>query len=259
MGVLGTNLTRENITKIVIAELIDKKDIYEIIQVYGNNVDFDVVCTAPLNIPAHFCKNAVNYQLEKNYRNLPVYTCKISHKVDIMDKEEAYRMILTTKTKWEQNKKDTKGECSNMKRAMITAGENKGKTGEVVGMFFGVGICVIRTDDGKEYLAKLNEIKNVEHSIKKYTVIGLPKEMIREIGKNHDIIIYHSENGVVFFEDLNSYRGYQYIECQELFFDVLKKEYKIELPNDYSKITVFASSEEQIDEKVFDFHIGIMF
>ena len=46
------------------------------------------------------------------------------------------------------------------------------------------------------------------------------------------------------------------IKSANLFFDVLKKEYKIELPNDYSKITVFASSEEQIDEKVFDFNCG---
>lgn len=103
MGVLGTNFSSKNATKTVIAEVVDKKDCYEIIRVYGNNEDFDVVCTAPLKMPAHFGKKAVNHQLQTFYNDLPVYTCKISHNMLVMSKEEAFERILSTTKQWNKD------------------------------------------------------------------------------------------------------------------------------------------------------------
>ena len=101
MGVLGTNLTSKDTTKIVIAEVVDKEDTYEIIRVYGNDEDFDEICTAPLRIPAQFCKKAVNHHLRQPFnKEFPAYTCKISHNMLVMNQEEAYKRILTTTEKW---------------------------------------------------------------------------------------------------------------------------------------------------------------
>ena len=138
-----------------------------------------------------------------------------------------------------------------MKKATIISGENKGKSGEVIGMFFGAGICVIKADDGKEYTAKLDEIKTI-YPINKKTVIGLSKEMICEIANKLDMIIF-SCNGNVCFHDCKEYREYSQIECEESFLDILKTEYGIELPT--SNYTLFASEGKQ----EFDFYIGIMF
>lgn len=103
MGVLGTNLSMKDATKTVIAEVVDKEDCYEIIRVYGNNEDFDVICAAPLRMPAQFCKKAVNHQLNTYFNDLPVYMCKISHNMNVMSKEEAYQNILTTTNLWNIN------------------------------------------------------------------------------------------------------------------------------------------------------------
>jgi len=79
-----------------------------------------------------------------------------------------------------------------MERAMIISGENKGKSGEVIGMFYGAGICVIKTDDEKEYAAKLSEIK-ILYPIERRTVIGLPKEMVDEITKKCSIAFFTAD------------------------------------------------------------------
>lgn len=103
MGVLGMNLVGKDTTKIVIAEVVDKEDCYEIIRVYGNNEDFDVICTAPLRILARFCKKAVNHQLQTSFNDLPVYTCQISHNASVMSKGEAFNKILTATELWKKD------------------------------------------------------------------------------------------------------------------------------------------------------------
>ena len=137
-----------------------------------------------------------------------------------------------------------------MERAMIISGENEGKTGDVIGMFFGAGICVIKADDGKEYAAKLDEIRKV-YPVEKHSVIGLPKEMIEEIEKKYGISI-SANKGEVWFYELTEYREYEPSECEELFVETLKREYGIVLPDNY---ILFAADGNQ----KFDFYIGIMF
>lgn len=101
MGVLGTNLTSEDTTKIVVVKVIDAEDCYEIARVYGNNEDFDVICTAPLKMPAHFCKKAVNHYLQQPFnKKFSLYTCKISHNKSVMSMEEAFERILTATEQW---------------------------------------------------------------------------------------------------------------------------------------------------------------
>lgn len=140
-----------------------------------------------------------------------------------------------------------------MDRVMIVSGENKGKSGEVIGMFHGAGICVVKAEDGKEYVAKLDEIKKV-YPIEERIVIGLPKEMVEEISQKHGISIY-SYKGNVCFHDNIEYREYEPLECEEEFLDALKKEYGIALPVNYNGITLFAADGDQN----FGFYIGIMF
>lgn len=137
-----------------------------------------------------------------------------------------------------------------MDRVMIISGENKGKSGEAIGMFFGAGICVVKADDGKEYVAKLNEIRKI-YPIEKHAVIGLPKEMVKEIEKKCGISICVLK-GEVWFNELTEYREYEPSECEELFVDVLEREYGIILPENY---VLFAAEGNQN----FNFYIGIMF
>lgn len=138
-------------------------------------------------------------------------------------------------------------------RATIIKGENKGKSGEIIGMFFGAGICIIKTDDDNEYAVKPDEIQKIYSPIKS-TIIGLPKEMVEEI-ENREGISMCRNGGDIYFSDNKEYREYGYIECEELFLDILRKEYKIELPSDYSEITLFAAEGKQ----KFNFYVGLMF
>ena len=140
-----------------------------------------------------------------------------------------------------------------MDRVIIVSGENKGKSGEVIGMFFGAGVCVVKTEDGNEYVAKLDEIKKV-YSIEKRTVIGLPKEMVEEITRELEILV-DIDKGAVHFSSNFDYGTYTPLECEDMFLDTLKKKYGIELPSDYDKINLFSANEKQ----EFDFYIGIMF
>lgn len=100
MGVLGTNLNMRDATKIVIIEVVDNNDCYEIAHVYGDNEDFDVLCRFPLNMPMHFSNKAVNYHLQRISSGLPIYTCQISHKKDIMSMEEGIKRILGATKPW---------------------------------------------------------------------------------------------------------------------------------------------------------------
>lgn len=88
-------------TKIVIAKVMEKEDCYEVIHVYGNNEDFDVMCNFPLRIPALYTKVGVDKFLERhNPRNLPVYSCTLSHDMNVMGKEEAFEKILDATELW---------------------------------------------------------------------------------------------------------------------------------------------------------------
>ena len=137
-----------------------------------------------------------------------------------------------------------------MDRAMIISGKNRGKSGDLIGMFFGAGICVVKADDGNEYVAKLDEIRKV-YPVERHNVIGLPKEMVKEIEKNCGISIC-ANKGEVWFYELTEYREYEPSECEELFIEALETEYGIILPDNY---ILFAADGNQ----KFDFYIGIMF
>ena len=100
MGVLGTNLGMSDTTKIVIAEVVDAKGYYEIAHVCGDNEDFVVLCIFPLYMPRKFNKESVNEYLKNYNSNFPVYTCKISHKNDVMSKGEAFNKILNATEPW---------------------------------------------------------------------------------------------------------------------------------------------------------------
>ena len=140
-----------------------------------------------------------------------------------------------------------------MERAMIISGRNKYKRGEIIGVFFEAGICVIKAEDGNEYVANLDEVEKISQ-IKKHTVIGLPKEMVEEISKKLNIDV-DVDMGVVGFEDNLPYREFTYEECRETFLNKVKEKCDIEFPYDYDDITLFASDGDQD----FDFYIGIMF
>ena len=99
-GVLGKKFAYGSAKKIVIIELLDREDCFEIAQVYGENEDFVVVCSYPLDLPACYGKKGVNNYL-RVFNNLPVYTCKISHKLDKMSREEAFGRILNAVEPWE--------------------------------------------------------------------------------------------------------------------------------------------------------------
>ncbi len=104
MGVLGKDFTwGKDETKIVVIEVTNKEDTHEIAHVYGENEDFNVLCSFPLNIPAQFSKEKVNYHLQTMSYDLPVYTCKISHNLDEMSKEEAFNRILNASEPWQPN------------------------------------------------------------------------------------------------------------------------------------------------------------
>ena len=104
-GIGGTemrNFTGKDITKIVIAKIIDKEDVYEIIHVYGNNEGFYYICLHFSQTPALFTKKIINQYLPRHKENLPpVYTCEITHTSSVMTREEAINRILNTTDKGE--------------------------------------------------------------------------------------------------------------------------------------------------------------
>lgn len=101
-GVLGKEFAYGSAVKIVIIELLDMEECFEIAQVYGENEDFVVVCSFPLNMPARYGKKGVSNYL-RTFNDLPVYTCKISHNLDMMSKEEAFGKILNAAEPWEMD------------------------------------------------------------------------------------------------------------------------------------------------------------
>lgn len=101
MGALGTNLNIRDTTKIVIVQVVDNDDCYEIAHVYGNNEDFDVLCRFPLNMPMRYSREHVEEYLKKYGNHFPVYTCQISHKKDVMSKEDAFAKILNAVEPWD--------------------------------------------------------------------------------------------------------------------------------------------------------------
>ena len=102
MGALGTDLTIA--TKIVVTKLKDK-ELYEIIYVYGNNEDFDCICLPFSCMPIRYKKETLCHYLQIfNTKNLPVYTCEISHNINVMTREEGIDIILNTTELWDINK-----------------------------------------------------------------------------------------------------------------------------------------------------------
>lgn len=103
MGVLGKDFEWKDVTKVVAIELLDKEDYFEVACVYGENEDFDVVCSFPLSIPSQIHREKINNYLRSYLRgrDLPVHTCKISHDTEKMSREEAFNMILNANEPWE--------------------------------------------------------------------------------------------------------------------------------------------------------------
>lgn len=106
IGVLKTDLTVEDVTKYVIARNVDilASDTYEIICVMGNNEDYFPVCTGLIpfaRVPANYCKEAVNHFLSQHAKKgLPVYTCEVSHKKEVMTLEQATQLFFSTTEAW---------------------------------------------------------------------------------------------------------------------------------------------------------------
>lgn len=106
LGVLGTDLTTEDVTKYVVAKLMGAEDKYEILCVMGDNVDFYPICTGFVpfaRVTAEYGKEGVNRTLAMmNKKNLPVFTCEISH--ETMTLEQVTQLFFNCETKWEIEK-----------------------------------------------------------------------------------------------------------------------------------------------------------
>lgn len=105
LGVLGTDLTTEDVTKYIVAKIMSEEDEYEIICVLGDNEDFYPICTGLMpfaRITASYRKEGVDRTIAMlNRKNLPVFTCEISHDEKIMTLEQATQLFFSTTDAWE--------------------------------------------------------------------------------------------------------------------------------------------------------------
>ena len=127
LGALGTDLTIEDVTKYVVAKIMGKDDEYEIICVMGNNEDFYPMCTGLIpfaRITASYSKKGVDRTLYMlNVKNLPVFTCEISHDEKIMTLEQATQLFFSTTDTWEMSTLDESEKDEDADEVSLEEGE----------------------------------------------------------------------------------------------------------------------------------------
>lgn len=96
LGVLGTDLTTEDVTKYVVAKLMFEEDKYEIINILGNNEDYYPLGNGYREANV-YSKQGINRTLTLiNKNNLPVYTCEILHDSTVTTPTQTSTVFGTT-------------------------------------------------------------------------------------------------------------------------------------------------------------------
>lgn len=206
LGVLGTDLTTEDVTKYVVAKIMGKEDEYEIICVMGDNEDFYPICTGLVpfaRIPASYRKEGVDRTLYRlNGKNLPVFTCEISHNEKIMTLEQAKQLFFSTMDAWEISMPDESETDADEDEIPLEEGEY---------------ICTIHAiDDGNDFCT--GKIK-------------VPADITEEIIE--EVFDYFFEE---LFEEICPYRGEEY-DPKQLLEDVTT--YCGAVPEDVMHLSVF--------------------